>query len=211
VRHLVKVMPGMEGILFFLRKTLKETVVTVDTCLVQGLFNIMSALLKKYERKVGPGAISLYSCPKKFREYPENGQNFQKTPKFPRKCPKFPALCRNSQFAYYAESDAGIFRLALTQGGAGRADARGDRGGAAVRTAHVDILTDLVGRRLVHGPRPRQDGRLPPQEGGRGRVRRAHAPDRQGQGLPDMTKCVKSFRHLATSTTKSSKWSVLIG
>jgi len=27
----------------------------------------------------------------------------------------------------------------------------------------------------------------------------------------DMTKCVKPLRHLATSSTQSSKWSVLIG
>ena len=40
----------MDGVLFFMRKKLKETVTTVDTCLVKGAFNVMSALLKRYER-----------------------------------------------------------------------------------------------------------------------------------------------------------------
>ena len=43
-------VPGMDGVLFFMRKNLKETVTTVDTCLVKGAFNVMSALLKRYER-----------------------------------------------------------------------------------------------------------------------------------------------------------------
>ena len=46
----VKVMPGLDGLLHFVRKNLKETVVTVDTCLVSGMFNVMTSLLKKYER-----------------------------------------------------------------------------------------------------------------------------------------------------------------
>jgi hypothetical protein len=37
------------------------------------------------------------------------------------------------------------------------------------------------------------------------------APLRDRQGLTDMTKCVKPLRHLETISTKSSKWSVLIG
>ena len=37
----------------------------------------------------------------------------------PRNCPQFPALCRNSRFAYHAECDAGIFRLALGPGPGG--------------------------------------------------------------------------------------------
>jgi dynein heavy chain len=44
---------SMDGLTFFIRKNLKETVTTVDTCLVMGLFNIMSALLKRYERPEG--------------------------------------------------------------------------------------------------------------------------------------------------------------
>ena len=44
------VVPGMDGIVFFMRKTLKETVPTVDTCLVQGAFNLMASLLKRYVR-----------------------------------------------------------------------------------------------------------------------------------------------------------------
>ena len=43
-------VPGMDGVLFFIRKQLKETVQTVDTCLVKGAFNIMSALLRRYRR-----------------------------------------------------------------------------------------------------------------------------------------------------------------
>ena len=44
------VVPGMEGIVFFMRKNLKETVTTVDTCLVKGQFNLMASLLKRYVR-----------------------------------------------------------------------------------------------------------------------------------------------------------------
>jgi len=54
--------------------------------------------------------------PKENRMHPENGQNIERTPRIPRKCLKFPASCRNSRFAYYAESIAGIFRLALSAG-----------------------------------------------------------------------------------------------
>jgi len=45
-----QLIPGMDGVVFFVRKYLKEVVGTVDNCLVLGMFNIMDALLKKYER-----------------------------------------------------------------------------------------------------------------------------------------------------------------
>ena len=52
------IMPGMEGLVFFMRKTLKETVATVDTCLIMGLFNVMNSLLKRYERKEGQDPLT---------------------------------------------------------------------------------------------------------------------------------------------------------
>jgi hypothetical protein len=50
--------------------------------------------------------VKCRKMPKNFRMYPKNDQN-------PEKMPKFPALCRNSRFAYYAKSNAGIFRQTL--------------------------------------------------------------------------------------------------
>jgi dynein heavy chain len=52
-------VPGLNGALFFLRKHLKETVGTVDTCLVQGCFNVMSSLLKRYHRDEQMGQTPL--------------------------------------------------------------------------------------------------------------------------------------------------------
>ena len=46
----MSVVPGLDGVLFFIRKQLKETVTTVDNCLVAGAFNVMSSLLKRYVR-----------------------------------------------------------------------------------------------------------------------------------------------------------------
>jgi len=40
-------------------------------------------------------------------------QRRPKMPKNPKKCLKFPAYAGNFGFAYYAKSNAGIFRLAL--------------------------------------------------------------------------------------------------
>mmetsp|Transcript_6703 Transcript_6703/g.27190 ORF Transcript_6703/g.27190 Transcript_6703/m.27190 type:complete len:4341 (+) Transcript_6703:132-13154(+) len=53
------VVPGLDGVLFFIRKQLKETVTTVDNCLVSGAFNVMSSLLKRYERDEALGQAPL--------------------------------------------------------------------------------------------------------------------------------------------------------
>jgi len=53
------VVPGLDGVLFFIRKQLKETVTTVDNCLVMGAFNVMSSLLKRYERDEALGQAPL--------------------------------------------------------------------------------------------------------------------------------------------------------
>ena len=53
------VVPGLDGVLFFIRKQLKETVATVDNCLVMGAFNVMSSLLKRYERDEALGQAPL--------------------------------------------------------------------------------------------------------------------------------------------------------
>jgi hypothetical protein len=60
--------------------------------------------------------IKCRKMPNKFRMYPDNGQNVKKSPKILRKCQKFPTLRRKYRYAYYAESNAGIFRLALFPG-----------------------------------------------------------------------------------------------
>eukprot|EP00854_Cymbomonas_tetramitiformis_P002378 gene2378-3106_t len=45
-----KLIPGLEGMVFFVRKQCKEVVGTVDNNLVLSMFAIMDSLLKKYER-----------------------------------------------------------------------------------------------------------------------------------------------------------------
>ena len=55
----LNLVPGLDGALFFLRKHLKETVTTVDTCLINGAFNVMSSLLKRYERDEQMGQAPL--------------------------------------------------------------------------------------------------------------------------------------------------------
>jgi dynein heavy chain len=55
----MSVVPGLDGVLFFIRKQLKETVTTVDNCLVAGAFNVMSSLLKRYERDEALGQAPL--------------------------------------------------------------------------------------------------------------------------------------------------------
>ena len=45
--------------MFFIRKQLKETVTTVDNCLVAGAFNVMSSLLKRHERDEALGQAPL--------------------------------------------------------------------------------------------------------------------------------------------------------
>ena len=55
----MSVVPGLDGVLFFIRKQLKEKVTTVDNCLVAGAFNVMSSLLKRYERDEALGQAPL--------------------------------------------------------------------------------------------------------------------------------------------------------
>jgi len=66
-------------------------------------------------------------------------------PKIPQKLPKTPGKCRHFGFAYYAESNARIFRLAL---------AKGERGAGGAQTRGVHFRAAGGGRGLHSFPFP---------------------------------------------------------
>ena len=109
--------------------------------------------------------VKCRNMPKRILTQSEHGQHFQKTPKIPRKCLKLPALHRISRFAYYAETDTGIFRLALPGGArdhVDHADVGGGGGGdGGQRGAQIHRAEDIRVRAAgqLHQPPAHHRGR----------------------------------------------------